>query len=234
MLNNFKLVDLTHSLSPDIPTWEGSCGFCSEVKKDYDEMFRVENYTMVAGIGTHMDAPAHLIPKGLPIAEIPLEQLFVSAFVLDVSKQAHPDYLVTAKDIIQFEKDHGRIAVNSLFIAYTGWSRRWPGVEYRNADESGKLHFPAYSAEAAECLLERHISGIGIDTLSPDCSDSSYPVHHLILGAGKYILENLTNLHLIPPAGAYVIALPMKIAGGPESAVRAVGLINIAEVDEVD
>jgi len=43
---------------------------------------------------------------------------------------------------------------------------------------------------------------------------------------GKYILENLTNLDQLPPNGASLIALPLKIEGGAESPIRAVGVVS--------
>ena len=58
LLNHFKVVDLTHPLCSSVPTWNGSCGFCLETKKDYDQVFRVEEMKMHAGVGTHMDAPS--------------------------------------------------------------------------------------------------------------------------------------------------------------------------------
>jgi kynurenine formamidase len=38
-------------------------------------------------------------------------------------------------------------------------------------------------------------------------------------------LENLTNLGELPPAGAIVIALPMKIEGGTGGPVRVIALV---------
>lgn len=67
----FTLVDLTHTLAPDIPSWSGTCGFRHEVKLDYADCkedtpfsvkFRVQQIKMHAGIGTHMDAPAPAFP----------------------------------------------------------------------------------------------------------------------------------------------------------------------------
>src|SRR5258708_36131438 len=113
LLEHFRLVDLTHPLSPEIPTWNGSCGFCLEIKKDYDRVFRVQKINMHAGVGTHMDAPSHRIQGGPSIAEIALEQLIVPACIVDVSKQADADYEISVQDIENYEKKHGMIPKNS-------------------------------------------------------------------------------------------------------------------------
>jgi kynurenine formamidase len=56
------------------------------------------------------------------------------------------------------------------------------------------MHFPLWSLEAVKFLdMERDISGIGCDTLSPE-TKSGFPIHYYILGRGKYIVENLNNL----------------------------------------
>lgn len=225
LLEHFKIVDLTQPLSAQAPTWNGSCGFCMEIKKDYDQIFCVQQLKMHAGVGTHMDAPSHRFVEGLSIAEIPLNQLIRQVCVIDVSDKAHADYEISVEDIQSYEKSFEVIPKGSLVIGYTGWSRFWTEPEkYRNVDASGRMHFPAFSAKAAELLLEKEISGIAIDTLSPDCADDAFLVHQLILGAKKYIIENVADCSMIPPKGAYVIALPLK-ADSTESPIRMLGLI---------
>ena len=228
LLDHFRIVDLTHPLSSSVPTWNGSCGFCLELKQDYDRMFRVQQVKMHAGVGTHMDAPAHLFQGGLSIADIPVEQLIVSACVIDVSKKAGADYKISVEDVKNYEVTYGIIPQGSLVIGYTGWDRFWSdATNYRNADATGQLHFPAFSAEAVKLLLTRNISGIAIDTLSPDCLDPSFAVHKLVLGAGKYIIENIANSSQIPCKGSYVIALPLRAEESTESSIRAIALVPI-------
>lgn len=74
-------------------------------------------------------------------------------------------------------------------------------------------------------LLKRNIIGIGIDTLSPDRPENGFPVHNIILDAGKYIVENIANSSKMPATSAYILIMPMKIKNGTKSPVRLVGLI---------
>jgi len=86
------------------------------------------------------------------------------------------------------------------------------------------MHFPVFSLEAVKFLNEkREIAGIGIDTLSPE-TNLAFPIHCYILGKGKYIVENLTNLGRMPEFGGLVTVLPLKIADLTESPVRVYGL----------
>lgn len=219
--NQYKIIDLTHPLHPEIPTWNGSCGFCLEIKKDYDRLFRVQQIKMHAGVGTHMDAPSHRFEKGASIAEIPLEQLIATVALLDVSPKAGADYLFSVEDLEEYEAAHGRIEPHSLAIVFTGWCRFWNNPEaYRN-----QMHFPAVSREAAELLLKRDIAGLAIDTLSPDCLDAEFPVHKLLLGAGKYIIENIADCSGVPPKGSFAIALPIAAQDATEAPIRIVALV---------
>lgn len=223
---NLKFIDLTHSLTESSPTWNGSCGFCAEVKKDYDQMFKVQQIKMHAGVGTHMDAPSHRFEGGSSIEDIPLENLIVPLCVIDVSKKAHADYEISLHDIEEYENSYGTIPKNSLVIGYTGWSRFWSESDkYRNIDSANQMHFPAFSKEAALALLHRDVAGIGIDVLSPDCLDQEYPVHKILLGAGKYIIENVADCSLVPRSGAYAIALPIKAKGCTEAPIRLVAVV---------
>jgi len=116
-------------------------------------------------------------------------------------------------------------------LMYTGWGRYWPDkVRYLGSDTPGDaktLHFPGFSKEAAEFLVkERAIDGVGIDTPSIDHGPSGdFIVHRILNGADLYGLENVANLDKLPPKGATLIALPMKIKGGTGGPVRIIALL---------
>ncbi len=223
----FKLIDLTHTLDSQAPTWSGDCGFHHHVIVDYPEACRVQSIEMNAGTGTHIDAPAHFIPGAMGASDIPLDELIAPVFMIDVSAKAHADYYISCKDILDFEKQYGKIMPGSLVIGYTGWDRFWHDAKkFRNPDETGQMHFPGFSAESAELLLERNIVGLAVDSLSPDCLDLTFPVHYSILGAGKYIVENLANCQLLPPVGSFSLILPIKTRDGTEAISRAIGLVS--------
>lgn len=222
----FKLIDLTHALGPNIPSWHGDCGFLHTIDQDYDRIspyqFRTHTIEMKEGMGTHIDAPAHCAEGGRSISEIDVNELASPCIVIDVSKKLHEDYVVPLEDIHQFESEYGIIVQNSLVIVRTGWDKFWSQPEkYRN-----QLRFPSVSREVAAFLLnERNINGLGIDTLSPDNPKNGYPVHKMLLNADKYIIENIANSASLPPTGSYSLALPMKISQGTEAPIRLVGLI---------
>jgi kynurenine formamidase len=183
--------------------------------------------------GTHLDAPVHFATAGRTAGDLPLEQLLGPAVVIDVTRQAEADaaYRVTRADVEAFEARHGRIAPGTIVLVRTGWSRRWPDRKrYLGDDTPGdasKLRFPGYGAEAARLLVEqRRVALLGIDTASIDHGPSTdFMAHRIGAAAGVANLENLNGLDQLPPTGATVIALPMKIAKGSGGPVRVIALV---------
>jgi len=226
MNKDFKIIDLTHALSPEIPTWDGSCGFEMELTLDYKnctppDLFRKHSLKMESGIGTHMDAPAHVIPGGRTIDTIALEELVTNCVMIDVSSEVNEGYVIMPEAVEKFEKEHGEIQPNSFVIFYTGWDKHWGDSEkYINNHK-----FPSVGISTAELLLKRNIAGLGIDTLSADTGASGFPVHRAILGADKYLVENVANAKKLPSIGAKSLVLPMNIKEGTEAPVRLVALL---------
>ena len=222
----FKVIDLTHRLLPEAPSWNGSCAFELSIDTDYKDctppdLFRTQNIKATASIGTHMDAPAHVIPDGRTIDKLTMEELVTDCVVIDVSSEADAVYTIMPSAVEKFEKEHGEIKPNSFVIFYTGWDKRWGNREkYHNNHK-----FPSADISTAELLLKRNIAGLGIDTFSADTGASGFPVHRAILGADKYLVENVANAKELPPVGAKSFVLPMKIKDGTEASVRLIALI---------
>ena len=226
-----RIVDLSYAISDKMVPWPGDAkAFEAKTNATVEkEGYFTRSFWMLEHYGTHMDAPAHFPPGTTTVDKIPPEKFFGPAVILDVTAEAErdPDYQLNAKDIMRWEEKHGKIPAGAIAVLRTGWSKRWPDVaRYRNQDVNGKMHFPGFSAEAAKILLERKVSGLGCDTLSIDPGNSAdFPVHHLVLGAGVYQLENLADLSGLPEAGAFLIAAPIKLEGGSGGAVRAFALV---------
>jgi kynurenine formamidase len=225
-LEDFTVIDLTHDLMPEMPSWSESCRFGHTLREDYDSsvsyQFRTYDIHMQAGMGTHIDAPSHYFPEGRSITDLSLNECIAPCVVINVASQSHERYFLRPQDIEAFETQHGVIPPGCFVMIYTGWEQHWNSPEqYRNNHV-----FPSVSKEAASLLLERQIVGLGIDTLSPDRPEDGFPVHHLILGADKYIIENVAHASKLPPVGAYTLALPIKIQGGTEAPLRLIGMFK--------
>ena len=88
------------------------------------------------------------------------------------------------------------------------------------------LHFPGIGPEAALALVERGVDLVGIDTASLDYGQSTdFAAHRILNGADVPGLENVAHLELVPPTGATIVALPMKIAGGTGAPCRIMAIL---------
>jgi kynurenine formamidase len=221
-----RVLDLSYAINDKLVPWPGDKRwFEAQVNATVEKNgYFTRSFWMLEHYGTHLDAPIHFPPGKATVDQIPAKQFFGPAVVLDVSAEGakNADYQAPASRVEEWEKKHGRISEGAIVLLRTGWASRWPDVQrYRNQDAQGKMHFPGFSAEAAKLLVSRKVSGIGCDTLSVDYGASEdFAVHHVVLGAGLYQLENLSDLSQVPEAGAFLVVAPIKLEGGSGGAVR--------------
>jgi kynurenine formamidase len=183
--------------------------------------------------GTHLDAPIHFAEGRLAADEIPLSALIGPAAVVDVSDRATPDYQVSEADLRDWEAAHGALPDGGILLLRTGWGARWSdraaylGTDLTGSEAVAGLHFPGLAVEAARWLVaERGIVAVGIDTPSIDHGQSTDFQSHVVLYSDNIAgFENVANLDQLPESGAYVVALPMKIAGGSGGPLRIVAFV---------
>lgn len=237
-LADYIVVDLSHTYGSDTLYWPTSPSKFEMTELAYGESeagFFYSAYSLCTPEhgGTHLDAPMHFAAGGYPTDKVPLERLIGDAVVIDISDKASADrdYLLSAADVREFERTHGRIRPGTIVLLRTGWSRFWPDAKsYLGDDTPGdasRLSFPSYGEDAARLLVEeRKVAVLGVDTASADFGKSQDFIVHRIAAAGNVSnLENLTNLDRLPATGAVVFALPMNIQGGSGGPVRVVALL---------
>jgi kynurenine formamidase len=235
-IDDSKIVDLTYSFDDKTIYWPTSKPFTWKKEawgRSGGYWYTAARYSASEHGGTHLDAPIHFGEGGLAADEIPLSKLVDAAVVIDISEacEKDPDYLLTTGDIINWEGRHGRLPDHSILLVRTGWGRFWGSrKKYLGSDapdDAANLHFPGISREAAELLIKhRKVDAVGIDTASLDRGSSKdFLAHRLLTGAGIYGLENVANLDKLPPTGATVIALPMKIKGGTGAPTRIIAVL---------
>ena len=235
-IDDGKVVDLTYSFDDSTIYWPTSKPFTWEKEawgRSDGFWYTAARYSASEHGGTHLDAPIHFGEGGLTVDQIPLSKLIGEAVVIDISHAAakDPDYLLTARDITDWEEKNGRLPDHAIVLIRTGWGRFWGDrKKYLGTDvplDTSNLHFPGISREAAELLVrQRSVDAVGIDTASLDRGSSrDFVAHQLLNGANVYGLENIANLDRLPPRGATLIALPMKIGGGSGGPVRVIAIL---------
>jgi kynurenine formamidase len=236
-LDESKIIDLTYNFDETTVYWPTAQAFRWE-KESWGATksgfwYAAARYSASEHGGTHLDSPIHFGEGRAATDEIQLSRLIGPAVVIDISAACakDADYLMTANDLISWEKTHGAIPQASILLVHTGWGKFWPDKKkYLGTDTPGdvaNLHFPGISREAAELLAkQRQIDGIGIDTPSIDYGQSKdFITHQILNGANIYGLENVAHLEQLPPRGATLIALPMKIKGGTGGPARIIAIL---------
>jgi kynurenine formamidase len=208
------IIDLTHTIAPDIPVYPGTpapalTSVCTLSRNGYRESaLQLSSHT-----GTHMDAPAHLLPDGSGLDQLPVSQFCGRAIVLDVSGFA-PGENITA-DYLKAQNGHLRRA--DFALLYTGWEKRW-GTEAYFEDT-----FPVPDEAAARYLVSCGLKGIGIDALSVDrLASPDFPVHKALLSGGLVTVENLCLKKLVGREDVMFFALPLKYQNADGAPVRAI------------
>ena len=237
LLSN-RLVDLTHSLNAQTLYWPTSPSTFKLDRLSYGRteggwFYSANAFSAPEHGGTHLDAPIHFAEGRQTSDKIPLESLIGPAVVINISAKAaaNSDYRLTREDVLAFERRHGRIRPGTIVLLRTDWSRRWPDRKRYFGDdtpnETSRLHFPSFSEGAARLLVEdRKAKALGVDVASIDYGQSKdFIVHRIAAERNVPGLENLTNLDQLPPTGASVIALPIKIEGGSGGPARVIALV---------
>jgi len=240
-----RVIDLTQTLSPEFPqlTLPPEMGQCQPFRIEevsaYDERgpsWYWNNFSCSEHSGTHFDAPIHWISgRNLPnnaTDSIPVEHMLAPAVVLDcaAASEQDPDYLLTREFLEQWEVEYGLIPEGCWVLMRTDWSKRNDAFDYQNYDEEGQ-HTPGPDAEAVRFLIQRNVLGFGSEAIGTDAGQAQhlnppYPCHYYMHGAGKYGLQCLTNLDLLPPTGAMLFAAPLKIRKGSGSPLRVLALLG--------
>ena len=225
-----RVVDLTHTLGSDFPTFGGTPNVELETLASFEnDGYNMLRWLLVEHTGTHMDAPIHFSGDGTPADEIPAEQLVVPLAVVDIASRAEddPDTQLTPDDLTAWESSNGPIPQGACVAMNSGWDRRVGSDGFRNADGDGVMHFPGFHQESVAYLLEgTSAAGIAVDTLSLDYGPSpDFATHYKWLPANRWGMECVANLGDVPATGATIVVGGPKIRGATGGPSRVLALV---------
>ena len=205
-----RVIDLSQPLCEGMPVYPGTpAPDFSTVATVKDSGYQVKKIAMNTHVGTHMDAPAHMLADGKTLDALPLEQFMGRAAVVDVRACAGG---VIGVGELQAQKE--LLAQVDFVLFWTGWSRYWGREQYLR-------QYPLLTAEAANWLGKQSLKGIGVDAISFDGIDSEdFAIHQLLLAQELVLIENLTRLEEVQN-GAEFFALPLPLCEADGSPVRA-------------
>jgi kynurenine formamidase len=212
-----KVTDLTHVICDEMPVFPGSeRPIVEKVAILEKDGFRESKITMYSHIGTHIDAPAHVLEKGLYLDDLDIGHFIGNAVILDFSH-----WNGISIDVESLKNYKEKIRNVEFVIIKTDWSKYW-GTERYYRD------FPFLSEESAKWLSQFNIKGVGIDAISIDNIESTtLTVHKILLSKNMIIIENLTNLDSIEKDEFILSVMPIKIKKADGAPVRAISIENI-------
>ena len=201
-----SIVDLTQSLSNDIPHFPG------DIQPNIYQTKTLEkdgvaccNMHISSHHGTHMDAPSHFVEGTASIDQISPHSFFGKGVVIRLEEGKQPDVSHVQKD--------------EWVLFNTGWSSHWSSKDYYNQS-------PTIDEKTAELLANKKIKGVGVDAFSVDRMDAhDAKIHKILLKEGVMIVENLTNLDKLEGKHFDFIGMPLKIKDCDGSPIRAVARV---------
>lgn len=190
----------------------------SKVKTVEEDGINVTQISVATHVGTHLDAPSHVVKGGKTIEQIAPEVLIGPATVVSVEKAGGEE--ITAEDLIDVAADS---SPGDALLIRTGWGGKFGTDAYSE--------HPHLSEEAARWIVDRQYRLIGVDTITPELpghlrpADFDFPIHHVLLGSGVLILEHLFLEEVVSQSFELFVGA-LKIANGDGSPARVLAIFG--------
>lgn len=180
-------IDLSHQINADTPVYPGD----PKVKIEAAGILSKDGFAdslLAFGthVGTHIDAPAHMIEGGKTLDQYPLDRFTGKALIWGIE--------MSPQDLE---------GIDAVFF-YTGASKRYH-------EESYWTDYQSIPTGILEYIISKGIKLVGIDTGSFD-KEEDFPIHKLLLSNDVLLLENLTNLENLAGKTVKFTALPLNVA----------------------
>jgi arylformamidase len=204
------IYDISRLLNPTIAVWPGDTRFQQSptLKRSDGASVNLAKITMSSHTGTHIDAPYHFSDDGPTVDALLLDAYWGPAQVVTLPDSGDPGAPIMPADLAGVD-----LSLAPRLLLHTSCSHldlsqfprqiRWPHPELA-------------------LLLQRHaVVLFGCDAPSMDELDSkALPGHRALGRRGIMILEGI-DLSQVPDGVYDLVALPLKIAQGDGSPVRA-------------
>jgi kynurenine formamidase len=240
-----KIVDLTRTLTSNIPTYPGDPTFSAKpaFQFPHGDGARVHALHLGTHTGTHIDAPYHFYKNGKRINEVPLDWLIGRPVVIDISSLVRDteSFRIEWEHLAEYEEKFRQAGQgDKILLIRTGW-------DFESYSSPDYFLHPYFTGGVAAKLLEHGIRIFGVDTLNPDrtcleptleegeaTENDPWALHHTILGSGGLIVENLAYLYEITdetPGKEWIVHfIPLKLGKLDGSPIRAYAIQQVGAV----
>jgi arylformamidase len=184
----------------------------------------VTTIKLVSHVGTHVDAPCHVIPDGITITEYKADEFVFSRPVL-IELPLADNTLVMPEHLKPFVKKGQQADLLLFRFGYGPVRRSEPGRYSGNC--------PGFGAESARFLLESfpRLRAVGMDVPSLSCIaylDKTMKAHNILLAGnrGRFLVIEDMNLEQDLSRLKTVLVAPLliqRLDGGPATVFGYLG-----------
>lgn len=217
---------------------------CSPEDLPEAEGWTEENLVFSTHLGTHVDAPWHYgsttgfedqeRSKAITVDEIPLEELYLDAVVLDLTHLKGTGAGISRADLeAALDKINYRIKAGDAVLIRTDHDKMPITTPLR-------YNYPGLTADSASYLAECGAIVGGTDALGWDrpfhvmvaaykgSMDRSliWDAHYALRRYRFYVVQQLANLDQLPSSGFKVAFFPLKIKGASAAPARVVAFVD--------
>ena len=201
--------DVTVTIDSTVPTYLGDPSFKRRVVQAISDGKPADVSLLIlsAHIGTHVDAPSHLIPGGKTVDALDLGVMVGRARVVEFDAPG----AITA----EFFEGINNLGADERILLKTRNSSLWEKREFTQ-------DYVGLSVDAADWLIGKGFKLVGIDYLSIDAPGNvDLPVHRALLTNDVVVVESL-NLEQVPEGHYQLVCLPMKVGGSEGAPARVI------------
>ncbi|MDD4363974.1 MAG: cyclase family protein [Atribacterota bacterium] len=217
-----RLIDLSHTIIPNSAGRKfkiemvGADEINPNVIRLENQWYVMHNISMVNHIGTHIEAPFHLLKNGKDVSQISLDRLCGEAVILNL-KEVLPRSSVTIECIQKAAKEAGDIKQGDIVLCNLGFSKYYGKPEYKNN--------PYFSTESIEWLIEKGMKLMGVDTSGVELPANEEHINHYTLFINSIpLIENMCNLDSISGNRIQIYAFPLAVKGLDSFPLRVIAL----------
>ncbi len=229
-----SIIDLTHVINDRVSVYPGDeIHEITQIASVKEDGCKITSLKIISHLGTHIDAPSHVIEGGQNLDDMDISAFIGTAYVLDctkydsyhenigknkagiddVNQQVKSESHIGAKII---EEHKPKIENVDFLLLYTGNHEYWGTNEYID-----KLRI--LTPESAKLITSLDVKGVGIDGISFDkVGATNLDIHNILLSKNILLIENLNNLNQIKGAIVNFSCLPIFYENADGSPVRAI------------
>lgn len=205
-----RLYDISIGIEEGMPVWPGDPEVVLERFRSIGEGgdSNVSRMEISVHVGTHVDAPLHLIDGAPSVDALSLKSLIGRAYVV---------HLRDAKVLDSPTLEAAGIPPRTRRVLFkTSNSKHWS-----RGKKTFQKDFVAVHPDGAEWLVRKGVQLVGVDYLSVGPYDDGAPTHRILLEAGVVVVEGL-DLSEVSQGRYTLYCLPLKLIGSDGAPARAI------------